>query len=433
MSREQHMAWERKLIILLVSLYCISIPLDGLFTIPLLGGKIQLPEAIFLLLVSTTFILFFFRFSTFKKWLTEIKLIWLDKILLTYGILVFTSYLTSHHPNALGETVAVSYFLVLYAIIRLIKLRLYDVKWAIPLTLWIATTSVFFSLIMFYVFDNDYFVYQHEDYYLLGDQIRPNGWSKSSLMLSEYLCIGALLVIAFYDWQKQILLLILTAVALYFTKAKSVFVIGGVLMLFPMLAFQLPTFWKRLSQIIGIAFILFYLIFSHAFFFTQKENLHYSVGTCKSYELLNLYAVPTPYYHTKKAAINSFLEHPIKGIGGNTFIAQLPSFYERGLVDCKIYQSPHCTYTGALAELGIFGFLLILLGFYGLFRQCKILLKQRRIDRRYYYALVAILLFIALQAVTYDSMNIRHYWVMMAVFANFLIVQISSPTQNINS
>ncbi|MEM8524472.1 MAG: O-antigen ligase family protein [Bacteroidota bacterium] len=415
------MSWERKPLVLLASIYIISIPLDGLFSVPLLGGKIQLPEAIFLLLATTTFVLIVVRFSYFKSFFATLQLLWLDKILLLYGALVFLSYLTSQHPNALGESLAVSYFLILYAILRLLKIRLKGIKWVVLVALWIAVISVFFSLIMFHVFDNDYFVYHHEDYYLLGDQVRPNGWSKSSLMLSEYLCIGTLVIVAFYDWKKHLLLLILTAIALYFTKAKSVFVIAGVLMLFPTLAFQLPIFWKRLSQVLGVAFILFYLVFSHAFFFTQKENLHYSVGTCKSYEIANLYVVPTPYFHTKKAAINSFLEHPIQGIGGNTFITKLPEFYKRGLVDCEIYQSPHCTFTGALAELGIFGFLLILLGFFLLFRQSKQLFTHKKINQNHYYALLCILLFIALQAVTYDSMNIRHYWVMMAIFGNQII------------
>lgn len=434
MSAEQdYIAWERKLILFLVSLYIISIPLDGLFTISLAGGKIQLPEAIFLTLAITTLTLIIFRFKYFRQWFSIVKLLWLDKILLAYGSLVFISYFTSWHPNALGESMAVSYFLVLYGILRLIKVRLKDLKWAIPVSLWIAVTSVFFGLVTFYFFDIDDYVYRHEDYYLLGDQIRPHGLSKSSLMLSEYLCIGALLIIAFFDWRKQFLLLILTVIALYFTKAKSVFVIAGVLMLFSILILRLPTFWKRLSQIIGIVFILFYLIFSHAFFFTQKDKLHYSVGTCKSYEILGLYAVPTPYFHTKKAAINSFLEHPIKGIGGNVFITKLPSLYERGLVDCEIYQSPHCTYTGALAELGIFGFLLILGGFYGLFRLSKKFFIKEVIPQRYYYALVAILLFIALQAVTYDSMNIRHYWIMMAVLANFSLAHPNLVRQNFKS
>ena len=228
---------------------------------------------------------------------------------------------------------------------------------------------------------------------------------------------------------KQLLLLILTAVVLYLTKAKSVFVIAGVLMLFSTLLFQSPIFWKRLSQVIGIVCILFYLIFSHAFFFTQKGDLHYSVGTCKSYEVFDLYAVPTPYYHTKAAAINSFLEHPIRGIGGNVFIEKLPSFYERGMVACEIYQSPHCTYTGALAELGILGCLLILWGFYCLFRQIKLLSKKDIINQKHYHGLLVILIFIALQAVTYDSMNIRHYWVMMAIFANFYL---TNSTQKIS-
>lgn len=42
-------------------------------------------------------------------------------------------------------------------------------------------------MVVSYFFGIEYYVYRQEDYYLLGDQIRPHGLSKSSLMLTEYL------------------------------------------------------------------------------------------------------------------------------------------------------------------------------------------------------------------------------------------------------
>jgi O-antigen ligase len=119
------------------------------------------------------------------------------------------------------------------------------------------------------------------------------------------------------------------------------------------------------------------------------------------------------YYTFKKTAWKLFNEFSLSGVGPGNYNRQVARLKAEGFYPANLANyDPHSAYLGALAETGIAGFIaMMLLGLFitGLF------VKMEVKSDPFSFSLFLLFLIMIAEGVSMDTMNFRHYWVIIAL------------------
>jgi len=123
---------------------------------------------------------------------------------------------------------------------------------------------------------------------------------------------------------------------------------------------------------------------------------------------------------TKRAGIAIGSGYPYLGVGPGGFNAALSEARASGTFPLHLPDyDPRSTFTGAFAETGLIGFVLLLVLLYALWYMSTALVEPRDVE-----CVVAFLLFLLIGSVSLDVTNHRYLWVAVGIVYGL------SPSQN---
>lgn len=138
------------------------------------------------------------------------------------------------------------------------------------------------------------------------------------------------------------------------------------------------------------------------------KNERFASGT-SLYKKGDVCIYQTPYLKLKFTATRAGNNNFLYGEGAGNHGTMLPNF-EKNNGELHFKKSdPHCTYTGAYGELGIFGLLSVLFLFFSLIKTAK------SVGLSFF----CIALYFLSEGITTDILNFRHLWVFIALTAIF--------------
>ena len=412
---------------ILILMYIISISFHDILTLPVVGRKIQPPEIIFL----STVIFLLFNFP--KIDFTKLKWNNLDFALLAYLGVVLTSSFISKNFRPFLEFFGLVYLVANYFIIRLYLISIKDefeefIKKGILWMGLLAATFGILGIFTTYFLGENTLGFIYEDYPYFGDTIRVEGFTSTPHMLASILNVSILfLLVSMFNkknTQSFIFLFVLT-LAYIFTFAKIVvlLVIGAIFIFIKKQTETINPFLKNSLRLFSMLLFAFYMFATH-FILIEKNNPNLEAIKEKAFnsgeiigETQNSFIIPTTYTTLKQSAFHLGKKHWLTGVGSGNHGIYFHELKEEGLFPKHIPDyDPHSTFVGSFAETGIFGFVAILFLTFALFKMSNQLLKTKK-----YYnlkiALAACLLVSFMEAISVDSINFRHMWLIFAILS----------------
>lgn len=417
---------EWKYIGYLLTIYIVAIPLNGFMMLPFVGDKIQLPEIVFLVLATVTF----FKVLKYKSWL-KWQVTKIDKALIIYGLALLISCIGHLTRVSFFEMLGFAYLLVLYSIINFyfiesgVNIRALLVKkteWSGVFTglfgiagLLILAFGVATILVQYYV-----------NYPILGSIYRVKALSTEPIMLISNLSVFALVSFAnvlssrksLFSWGNMSFFALLGTV-MFFTYTKSIVMFVASASVMVSIQYNIFQPFKKATW----SFILIIFLFLSHFSFVSKTDFEQD-KFCNALEKKPLmeigekYLLRTCYGVLKESTMIAFSRHPLIGLGGGNFteftnVLKKENLYPSYLVEFD----PLSTYFGALSELGLIGFLSLLFLYYSVYEAWKNMSIDTHLtyeDRQFWLLMGAVLLFIIAEGFVTDTMNFRHYWLVLA-------------------
>ena len=408
-------------------LYISSIGFQTLLHFPYIGYNLQIPEIIFLFAVGFFISDFFknprpslFKFSSF------------DLIILIYPTVVLISNIANNGFRIWIEWIGILYLYVVYFLTKyfLSKFNQEEIYQKIykgflwsGLLLAMSCIIGFGVLFLFNIENSLAFIYKKYPYF--GDIIRVNGFTPSPHMVASILNVSVLFIfskifskqnLTYLDYllfsiiglaylmtfAKVVVLLVLSIVFLFFKINNTILSKNKVVLL---------------STFYGIA-ILFYLSATHFIIskkqgdFNSVKSEHFNIGYAVS-ETENYLIIPTTYSALKKSAFIMGCDNPLLGIGSGNHEFHLDDLRATNDFPNHLPNSPpHSTYLGSFAELGLIGLCSIIFIFFFIAK------KLYSLNHTYLsVTLCAIFSLAAVEAISTDILNFRHYWILLAVLS----------------
>jgi hypothetical protein len=418
-----------KYVELLLYVYIITIPINGIINLPTIGRKIQLPEIVFIMLLLAT-IIEVLRHKTWQKF----RLTIIDKALSLYGLALLISCLSHLTSASIFEFLGFLYLLVLYLAINIYflesgkNIRQFLVK-STQMSSILAASIGLIGLILITLSINNPFVVYFVNYPLLGSIYRLKALTTEPIMLMSILGVFTLIYLADIYGKTKVklsisttIILILLATVMFFTYTKSIVMFTASCFIIIATHYSIS---NKFKNIVWGIFLTIFLFFSHFTFvsktaFNQNQYCH-ALEKQPIFELSDQYIVRTCYAILKESNIIAFSRNPIIGLGGGNFTK-----YVEHLKEEQIYPSyipsydPLSTYFGSLSELGILGFISLLI-LYSTVRFVWVKSKKsderNESDNRFWILMCGVLMFIIAEGFVTDTMNFRHYWLVLACFA----------------
>ncbi len=415
-----------KLIGFFISLYILTLPLNGLLELPIVIKKIQLPEIAFIILFFLT-IIKVFQTKLWLKWQISI----IDKALILYFLAMLLS--ASFHPTRASffEVLGLTYLIILYVIINFYfigsekNIRSFLVQTMLISGVFTCIIAYFGGVLLLLGFENRLVPY-YENYPIFGNIHRMSALAEEPIMLMSILGIFILIIVA-DNLNKQrnskifIALTLMTLVCiLTFTKSFAMLIASIIVML----SYHFRIL-ERVKSLIWVGILSIFLFLSHFSFVTKfnfERNIYcHALEKHPFEEFKNSYLLRTCYGVLKEMNMIVFFRYPLVGVGGGNFsnyIRQLKTegIYPRYLSDFD----PLSTYFGALSELGIIGFIALIALYYAIFLTWKRVAFsnfEKNEDTPFWILLGGVLLFMCSEGFVTDTMNFRHYWVVIACLA----------------
>ncbi len=436
-------AQKKHFLYLLIGLYFCSAALTNLISLPFVNEKVQISELLFLpiFVLGYRYILESFRRATFKKWFLYLPFL--------YVIINLISSVVHGGLLSILESFGKVYLVILYWIILSVfqdfnesDLKAFLYKYA-TFTSVIVVFTCFVGFLFWYCGVPN-LVGEPENYPYLGVVYRANGLTRTPGMLISVINICVPILVLKYATTKQkvdFFLLILMLVVAFFTFSKSNIFLWSNVVLFVLYSFlqkkNIENYQKRYNFfmlfVLGFVFFVFniathFLPISKKFEALEAFKAQYIsdriVAQTQDYDVYE-----TCYLSTKRAAITVFQANPLLGVGTGNFDATLPQLKAEGLYpkDLPIY-NPHCTFTGALAENGILGFVVLVLF---LFILLKMAFANQQKSHLHFILFLCLFTMIS-EAFVSDTMNFRHYWCLFAiVVSTFLNIENSKKTTHL--
>lgn len=403
--------------------YLISCGFQDLFSFPMVGSKIQLPEIVFLL----GLLLFIFKSNSIGH---------LFKINANYNIWYFAGFLwlAAHlisfvlNPGMDGllEIIGCLYLIILAHIClsQFENLTTTDLRHIIVHCLfylgWIMSISAMIGYLLSVFVHPNFTAQIFYDYPYFGSVFRLQGFTSTPAMYVSIitLCIGFCLYQFYFSGKQTVYLLsaITFSLIALLSFSKSVLFIA-------LLWFCITGYARSVSRkylISGFLFIVFVHFFLSHFLIVDQQKLseqNFINSPYTSNEIvfsLDRWAVVgSGYYSFKKAAIHLFYENPLFGVGPGNYNRQIALLKTTGIYPEHLPNyDPHSMITGTLAGLGIFGFVALILIWTCLF---KVYVGRNKIKEPFDFCLLLFLSLMFAEGLSMDIMNFRHYWVFFAL------------------
>lgn len=411
-----------------LTIYILAIPLNGLLKLPVVGDKLQLPEIVFLFL----FVLTFLKVIKQKLWI-KWRLISIDKALIVYGLALLISCLGHPTKASLFEMLGFVYLALLYVIINfyLIESREKVRKFLVKNTQLSGIFSAVLGLIglsLLVLNRENILVGYYPNYPILGDIYRVKALATEPIMLNSVLGVFILVSVAnilnaekisFSFKSTSIALLMSIIMFLTFTKS-IVMCVASILV---MIAMRYH-FWIKAKMVIWSLFFIVFIFFSHFVFvkksdFEQNKYCH-AIEKKPLTEVNNKYLLRTCYGVLKEANIIVLARYPLIGIGGGNFTAYMHQLKEEALYPTYLTEfDPLSTYFGTLSELGLIGFVSLLYLYFTIGSTWKKICVTADSDgsNKFWLLIGGVLLFMVAEGFVTDTMNFRHYWLIVSCLA----------------
>ena len=417
-----------KLIGFFISLYILTLPLNGLLVLPIVIKKIQLPEI--------TFIILFFL-TIFKVFQTKLWLKWrisiIDKALVLYFVAMLLS--AAFHPTRASffEVLGLTYLIFLYVIINFYfigsekNIRTFLVRNVVISGVFTSIIALLGGALLLFGIENRSMPY-FENYPIFGNIHRMSALTEEPIMLMSILGVFILIIVAdsLNKQRNSKIFLVLTLMTLVciltYTKSFAM-VIASIIV---MLSFHFQIL-KRLKSLAWVGILSIFLFLSHFSFVTKfnfEQNIYCLALEKQPFkEFENSYLLRTCYGVLKEINMIAFFRHPLVGLGGGNFTDYTKQLKTEGIYPTYLSDfDPLSTYFGALSELGIIGFIALIALYYAIFSTWKRVAFphfETNEDTSFWILLGGVLLFMCSEGFVTDTMNFRHYWVVIACLAAY--------------
>lgn len=432
--------WRRALD-LLWGMCLVAIPFQRILSLPVVGEKLQPAEIVFLPLAFATLILWMqgrvrWRFCVIDAGVAA----WLIANLIGAATSGFSKITTL-------ELAGTVYLTALYGVIRLTanKRRLRIFLSYLVLSAVIAALVAIVGLLLTRFGVETRLAYFHKSYPYFGDIHRAMGFTPYPAMMASILMFSVILkmsnCMASRKWAKwDLAILILLGIVFFLTFSKSILCLLAGILVASVLAQKRGKL--KPERIVGLTvaclvLAVFFILGSHMVLLEEEADtlavLEHEMQTAgkplaswqigrRTYLLMG-----TDYYFNKQASFLAIGRSFLWGVGPGKFNQFIGVLQEEGAHPTTLGKAdPHCTYTGSFAELGIFGFvaLLVLWGTVGA-RIFKLAGKNGQ-NRGLAAGLAGMYVAILIEAISTDVMNFRQYWWLFGIVAALAVIH----TQN---
>ncbi len=419
---------------ILLTAYIFSFAVEKLFILKTSIALIYLPELLFIPL-SIVFLGLIPKFwrdrhNLLSKWLV------FDTLVVGYWAVVLLSYCLHSSYHSLSELVGCTYMVVFYFIFNLYFLINERGLWlekCLKLFIYFGIIASIISIGSYIlgILGVDNRLSQTNDYYpLIGDTLRSFGLFRNPIFHANYLA-STLIVFAsvYFEEIKKLnmrfwLLLLLFAIAIFLTKTKSILIVFSIGCYYISQLWQIKKLPRYTLYSLGVLSSVAYIFLSH-FLIIDVQLPHLAERLDQDYyfpqyiwHITDGYAiVPTFYYGSKRAAILAFFDFFPFGVGGDNLATYVDTLVAQGRHYKPFCCAPHSTFFGALGELGILGFGFVVALFTKTWQMAISFKENDLVIPHINLMAKSLLFFLTLEAITVDLMNVRHVWLILAVFA----------------
>jgi hypothetical protein len=414
--------------------YIFSFAIEKLFSMKTSVGVIFLPEILYIPL----FFLFCAQLPQIWQKRREMRSEFLlfDALILAYGFCVCTSYLFHPTTNSLRETIGCGYMMSFYFILNTtFRAQNRDVwlKKGIKIFIWSGIIGAIAAIISYVLgtIGTVKDLSRTDDYYpITGGSLRAFGLFRNPIFLANHLICTLIVFVSYYfDEIKQFKsrfwgILFLFFIALFLTKTKSVLLALAIGLYFVTTLWNINKSFRYALFSISILSIIAYIFLSH-FLIVDMYQPHLTEKLKMGYyfpefilPITDRYAlVPTFYYGTKRAAILAFYDFFPFGVGGDNLSIYVHKLVAQGRHMQAFCCAPHSTFFGALGELGVLGFGLLVALLSKFWQFASTLRVPNSPMRSFNLMAKSLAFFLIIEGITVDLMNVRHFWLVLAVLA----------------
>ena len=433
------MIFEKKLPILgllniLFVAYILSFAVEKLCTVRTSLALIYLPELVFiplgLVFLLLTPKIWHNRQAIFSEWLL------FDSLVVAYFLIVLMAYIHNPNSNSLSELVGCGYMLSFYFIFNLTFRFQNQQVWlekGIKLFILSGIIASVAAIISYFLgfMGVEKGVSQTFDYYpLTGGSLRAYGLIRNPIFLANYLICTLIVFVSYYfEAIKKLdvrfsLLLLLFITALILTKTKSILLAFAIGLYFVTQLWSVKRTLVKVLLSISLLSVMAYMVLSHFLIvdmlqpnLTRKLHAAYYFPQY-IWAISDRYAiVPTFYYGTKRTALIAFYDFFPFGVGGDNLAGYSRQLVNQGRHLRAFCCAPHSTFLGALGELGILGFGLVIALFVKIWRMVSAIELAQPTIPRLHLMMKSFIFFLICEAVTVDLMNVRHFWLILATIS----------------
>jgi O-Antigen ligase len=283
----------------------------------------------------------------------------------------------------------------------------------------------------------DFFVFRITDYPYLGTIYRLRGPTFTATMLATIL--SCCIFFSLSD-NKNVTIAkplrifsyscMLVACLLTFSKTILLVVWG----LFILYNFEKNRLTKT-KLLLSVTGVLFLSVIATHYIFVSTDNHTYEklketdfISNKKVISFAGVTVLESSYVSLKKAAFFIGTQHPFIGIGAGNFNDELNSLKLADDFPVKLPNyDPHSTYAGAFAETGIAGFICLAILLWIIVR--SYLQFHKLTTDRFYLCIFILLILFLIEAISTDSMNFRHFWVLIAISLAYEKVSTNKQTE----
>ncbi len=406
------------LLILLISVQ----GFNSLLKFPVIGSKLQ-PFEIMSLVICLIAIFKWIKFSDLFTWTI------LDISLALHILAIQISLAFNYSETAMFESLGSIYLFTLYFILSRLFLHLKTeqvqiiLKKGYFLSIIFTLASAVVGYFAYRMINTSSYVLVYPGYPYFGDVVRLSGFASSPNVLLSVLFVSC--VIFFYLNKKiPIPLLVACILIAVFTLAKELFIYSvGIIYIYFTLYKNKSAGKVIILQYIFVSIIyisLFYFVFDLSRVNNSTNQNELIVGREALFEKVIVTAYPTTYYYLARAETDVIRETFPIGCGKGNFLPLINTYQTAGKYPAGMWTNePHDVYLGAIAELGLLGLLAGLLFVYSIYYQFKKINTGNDEYKKFVMLLFLILILWSIESTGLGTLQLRHYWLLLAIFNYF--------------
>lgn len=371
--------------------FLLSLLYTKILLLPLFNYKIQPFEIIFLLLLGVGFI---------RKY-PKPQVPHLAYLFLAFPLLHLVIHLDIGVALESFGTIYLMSFLVWIS--WLIKELDLNIRFILSIGIVLLIINAIITGLLYFYGGITSFVYVYPGYPYLGDVVRTQGFNGTPNQMSSLAAIP----LAYHCFITKInrWLFIGLLVVLFSTLSKEIVPLFAVIGVFLFLKQKWLRYLSLLGIMVGTMMLTFFIIADQV-----PTNIRPSILDPNAFFCIGDWcAYPTPYFHLFRAAVQGFLENPIKGLGMGNFYEYTLLLKEIGFYPKKITSVEcHDIYWGNLAQFGVL-YLPVFFSFIFFIRKCI----QKISNQKYQLFFTVLCTYYLIEGLIISNIHFRHIWIML--------------------